>query len=270
MSSQWTSAGCTTTDSLVTVNNTDYIECKCTDFGFVAAFIAPPLTTTAPPSTQPASPLKIQFYLDGNFDDIVSANTKTAVETSVTNSIVQATTIEKSQIVNLTISAGSIHVTFSLISNGNHTTDAAILTQAHLLRDAINSGFQVPLPDGSNITAVANSFVIGEGGVTTTVVPTTQEAAQEGGLTDTEVIIIAVVCSLVGVVLIIIIAVIIVKKKKRTSKVGASPEGSRAWGSPDDEELSVQGNNNPGLQYDDSPGTSRKRRGLASVETDQV
>ena len=247
MSSQWTGTGCTTTDSLVTVNSTDYVECKCTDFGFVAAFIAPPLTTTAPPSTQPVSPVKIQFKLEGNYDEIVTANNKAAVKASVTSSIVKTTTIEASQIVNLTLSAGSIQVTFMLISNGNHTTDAAILAQANQLKDAFNSGFQVTLPDGTNITAVPNSFVIGEGTVSTTAAPT--PAAQDGGLTDTEMIVIAVVCSLVAVALIIII-VIIVKKKNRERKVWATPRGSDEFGSPDDKELSVQGRHNPGGHED--------------------
>ena len=240
-SSKWTNEDCATTSSLVTVNNTDYIECKCSRLGFLAAFISSSSPNTSTPTPQQVS-LKIQFKLDGTYDDVVLTNTKSVVETKITEAIVQKTDITEKQIENLAISRGSIQVSFTLISNAIHTTDDALLTLANRLKMSVENGsFQVLLPDGKILVALKNSFIIGE--LTTEAPPV---SVDETGLSETEIIIIAVVCSLVGLAILVIIVIIIKKKCKSTGKVRDAPNTPGVFRSSNEAELSSHGRFNQG------------------------
>ena len=253
MSSEWTTSGCTSTEALITIGNTTYIECNCTSFGYIAAFKSDAVITTpveptpsntatatatataavtatviAPTASTPApsEEIKIQFKFDGDFDKAVQNNGKQAVQDQIKKTIVSLTSIAEDQITSLTISKGSIMVQFSLVPNLNFTTTSTLLAQVEELKTKVNGVFTVTLPDGSNLRSLPNSLVTID--LTTTEAPV--DSKNKKSVSYVSIIIIAAVGSLL--VMIAITVIFCVKKKmKKDKKVvpNAGHRPSNAW-----------------------------------------
>lgn len=249
---QWITDGCVQTDKpfLLTVGNTTYVECKCTQLGSVGAFATDePLPTTPVPSTAAPTtkvsqpPAKVQMAFKGDYTAIVAEFGKTTVEAIIKTEIASYLNVNESRITNLTISEGSIVVDFMLLPEPGASSNSELLGKLSLLEQAIKANnVSVTLPDGSVINADPDSFRYTFG---STIAPTTDPLPTvSSGLTETEVIIIAVVCGVVVAVVLVIIVVCCVKKKTRVRKI--SPRSScQNLASNNDVEMSQRGRGLP-------------------------
>ena len=248
----WTVDGCvqTETASLVTIGNITYVECRCTQLGYISAFATnEPIPSTPAPSTQPATedvattspPVYIRIVFNIDYRATVTKFGKATVEASIKNKIVSTFGISESRISDLTISQGSIVVNFLLLPEPNATSNTEINARVAHLEEAVKSGnFSVTLPDGSTIKADPTSFKSSHVPIpeSTTLAPKPTESS---GLTQTEIIIISVVCSVVALVIIIVVVVYCCKRNAEEKNKVLPKNSSQNLNYEEDVELAGRG-----------------------------
>ncbi|KAK3742747.1 hypothetical protein QZH41_018953, partial [Actinostola sp. cb2023] len=238
-SSSWSSTGCVTNHNFIVQNGTKYIECKCTQIGYTAAFKAerppttqPPPTTAVPPTTVTEAPAvqvrRVRFALQGDYDTLVTPATVEQFTMDVTQSIAAAMSVNESRITNVIFTKGSIIVQFVLLPSPSDS-ESSLTTTLSLLESAVkSSNFTVSLSNGTVLMADPSSFSSTVGNNVPTAIPTaTVPTKTENILSDTEIIIISCVCG--GIVLIVLIVIIVYCWKKRANKgFKVSPTTSEA------------------------------------------
>ncbi|XP_032231194.2 uncharacterized protein LOC5506859 isoform X1 [Nematostella vectensis] len=254
-SGSWVTTGCVTTQTLVSDNGTDYVECNCTETGYIMAFTAneAPIVTTLAPSTTPptttttTAPVattirRVRFALVGDYDTLVTPATENELKANISKALASTMGLPVSRIVNMTLSKGSIVVNFALVAPANETS-TDLKTYADKLNTAITSStFTVETSSGT-LKADPASFSTTEGNEQPTA-PAPPISPTESGLTETEKIIIG--CVVGGVLLIVLIVVVVVCTKKKQSNrrsMKVSPESSRAQ-LREGENMEMDGRNN--------------------------
>lgn len=218
-------------------NGTKYINCSCTEVSYLVAFqvdslpTTPPITTapsTAAPPTPTNPPIftrRARFALVGDYDTLVTPAKEAQFKADVRKSIATVMKVNESNIVNITLSKGSIIVLFAYIP-GPTDTDVSMDAAVSSLRAAVTNGnFSVALSDGTVLKADSASFSSTKDDTEPTV-PAPEAASAESGLTETEIIIIAAVCGTLAVIILVVVVVVCYRKKNKEAKV--SPESSRA------------------------------------------
>jgi len=242
--SAWVSTGCETNHTLITSNNTKYVECKCTQLGYTAVFKATrPLPTTPAPTTVvntaaptpaptstpiPVEVRRVRFAFTADYDTLLSTPAKKEqFKKDVTSTLATTLGVNESRIINMTLTKGSIIVQFALLPSASDS-EASLTTTLSKLETAVKGGnFNVTLSDGSVLSAIPSSFVTTKGDTYPTDAPTVA-ATEASGLSETEVIIIACVCGGLALIILVVIVVVCYKKNGRRQNVKVSPENSHA------------------------------------------
>lgn len=222
-------------------DNVTYVECNCTQLGYLTVFIGP-ATTEPPPTTaateaptqacdlEPISKgINVTFTFNQSYSSVISNDSqKAAVTKSLLQEISSALGMDECSVQDLDLKEGSIVVSFVVVPAKGQST-ASLETAVSQLETKIKSGdLNVTLPGGIVLSADPSSFASVAftpstvATTTTTAAPTVAGTATESsGLSETNVIIIACVCG--GVALIVIIAVAVYCFKKKTGEGKISP-----------------------------------------------
>jgi len=242
----WTNTGCVSTQSALVSGNVTYVECNCTQLGYLTVFIGP-ATTEPPPTTaateaptqacdlEPISKgINVTFTFNQSYSSVISNDSqKAAVTKSLLQEISSALGMDECSVQDLDLKEGSIVVSFVVVPAKDQST-ASLETAVSQLETKIKSGdLNVTVPGGIVLSADPSSFASVAftpstvATTTTTAAPTVAGTATESsGLSETNVIIIACVCGGVALIVIIAVAVYCFKKKTGGGKISpaATPE----------------------------------------------
>lgn len=236
----WTSTGCVSTQSALVSDNVTYVECNCTQLGYLSVFIGS-ATTKAPPTTaateaptqacdlEPRSKgINVTFTFNQSYGSVISNDSQeAAVRKSLRQVLSSALGMDECSVQDLRLKEGSIVVFFIVVPAKGQST-ASVEAALSQLETKIKSGdLNVTLSGGIVLSADPSSFssvpyTPSTVATTTTAAPTVAGTATESsGLSETNIIIIACVCG--GVALIVIIAVAVYCFKKKRGEVKISP-----------------------------------------------
>ncbi len=192
---------------------------------------APTEATTAGCSLQPKSQgVNVTFTFNVSYSSVISnASQKATFQDSVLLAITRALGMDDCTVQDLSLTEGSIVVTFVVVPKTGQT-NANLEAAVSQLETKIKSGdFNLTLPGGTVLSADPSSFVSKPmTPVTTTVVVTTAAPTisatptDSGGLSETTIIIIACVCGGVALIVIIGVTVYCCKKNRGTGKISPS------------------------------------------------
>lgn len=243
----WTSTGCVSTQSALVSDNVTYVECNCTQLGYLGVFIGS-ATTEAPPTTaateaptqacdlEPRSKgINGTFSFNQSYGSVISNDSqKAAFKKSLVQVLSSALGMDECGVQDLHLKEGSIVVFFIVVPAKGQST-ASLEAAVSQLETKIKSGdLNVTLSGGMVLSADPSSFSsvpytpsTVATTTTTTAVPTVAGTATESsGLSETNIIIIACVCGAVALIVIIAVAVYCLKKKRGEGKISpvATPE----------------------------------------------
>lgn len=256
--SNWTTTECESTQSAVVSGNVSYVQCNCTQLGYLSVFMGPPTTeapttvptTTAAPTTascslQPKSQgINVTFTFNVSYSSVISnASQKDAVEKSVRQAATSALGMDDCTVQDLSLTEGSIVVSFVVVPKTGQTT-ASLQAAVSKLETQIKSGdFNLTLPGGTVLSADPSSFKSEPvTPPTTTAAPTVAATPTDsGGMSETTIIIIACVCGGVALIVIIGVTVYCCKKKRGAGKISPAGSPDPHGGDQEDLEMSERG-----------------------------
>ena len=219
-------------------DNVTYVECNCTQLGYLSAFVGS-ATTEAPPTTaateaptqacnlEPISKgINATLTFNQPYSSVISNDSQeAAVKKALVPVLSSALGMDQCSVQNLRLKQGSIVVSFIVVPAKGQST-ASLEAAVSKLQTKVKSGdFNVTLSGGIVLSADPSSFssvayTPSTVATTTTAAPTVAGTATEsGGLSETNVIIIACVCGGVALIVIIAVAVYCFKKKRGEGKI---------------------------------------------------
>ena len=220
-----------------------YMQCNCTQLGYLSVFIGP-ATTEAPPTTaategptqacdlEPISKgINVTFKFNQSYSSVISNDSQKAAVTKSLLQVLSSTLgMNECSVQHLSLNEGSIVVSFIVVPAQGQST-ASLEAAVSQLETKIKSGdLNVTLPGGMVLSADPSSFeslafTPSTVATATTAAPTVAGPATESsGLSETNIIIIA--CVSCGVALIVIIAVAVYCFKRKRGKGKISPAGT--------------------------------------------
>ena len=220
-------------------DNVTYLECNCTQLGYLSVFIGS-ATTEAPPTTaateaptqacnlEPRSKgINASLTFNQPYASVISNDSQeAAVKRSLVPVLSSALGMDECSVQNLRLKEGSIVVSFIVVPAKGQST-ASLEAAVSKLETKVKSGdLNVTLSGGIVLSADPSSFSSVAytpstvATTTTTAAPTVAGTATESsGLSETNVIIIACVCGGVALIVIIAVAVYCFKKKRGEGKI---------------------------------------------------